>query len=174
VLSHILYAQVEGGPAAGRPPDREDHVTPRAWSLTLAVGLGLGALGSGVRPADPAPGERVTVRVGHQATVGGTGLAIRFVGVPEDSRCPRPADCAWRGNARVELDVAAGAARPARIALHTLLKDHRSQYSPVDRYPHQAPHAGFLIRLVELEPYPVLGQPIRLDEYEVTLVVSRH
>jgi hypothetical protein len=149
---------------------------PVRW---IAFALALGLVAPGGVPAaraddsTPAPEEWVRVHVGRQAAVPGDDLTIRFVAVTEDSRCPRPADCAWRGSARVELDVAAGTGRPARIVLHTLLKDHRSRYSPVDRYPHQARHAGFEIRLVELEPYPVVGRRIQPDEYEVTLAVLR-
>jgi hypothetical protein len=150
-------------------------VTLPVRSIAAALGLGLAVLAAGppARAADPGPVERVVVRVGHEAVVSGTDLRIRLVAVTEDSRCPRPADCAWRGNGRVELDVAAGGARPTRIALHTLLKDHRSPYSPVDRYPFQARYAGLDIRILDLDPYPERDRPIRPDEYQVTLAVSR-
>ncbi|UCC49813.1 MAG: hypothetical protein JSV41_06555 [Gemmatimonadota bacterium] len=43
--------------------------------------------------------------LGETVTVSGTGLSIRFAGVPEDSRCPPVWYCFWAGNARIELEV---------------------------------------------------------------------
>jgi hypothetical protein len=143
--------------------------------LCAAVALASTALAGAApaRAADPPPGERVALRLGGPAAVTATGLTVRFVAVTEDSRCPRPASCVWRGNARVELDVAAPGAPPARVALHTLHKDYQSRYAPIDQHPYQVRYAAFVIRIVDLTPYPEVDRTIRPEDYEVTLAVSR-
>ena len=44
-----------------------------------------------------------TLFVRERAQLGN--LQIRFIGVPEDSRCPLDVECVWAGNAKIVLGV---------------------------------------------------------------------
>jgi hypothetical protein len=68
------------------------------------------------------PGGDVTLAPGGTARLdGGTALAVTFVGVPTDSRCPTSSHiaCVWAGDAVVTVLVTAPASGPAtRHELH--------------------------------------------------------
>src|ERR1041384_6590460 len=56
----------------------------------------------------PRLGQEFELRIGQRAVIRKTNLTLRFVTVPEDSRCPSDVTCVWAGNARVELLVTNG------------------------------------------------------------------
>lgn len=89
-------------------------------------------------------------------------LQIRFISVPEDSRCPTDVECVWAGNAKIALGVS--------------LKDSTDETtltinSTID--PREALYAGYRIRFVSLKPTPLSGRTINPAEYRVTLIVSK-
>jgi hypothetical protein len=49
--------------------------------------------------------ETVTLKVGQQKTAKMSGLKVKFLGVTEDSRCPKDVDCIWAGNAKVKFRI---------------------------------------------------------------------
>ena len=89
-------------------------------------------------------------------------LQIRFISVPEDSRCPEDVECIWAGNAKIVLGVS--------------LKESTDETtltinSTID--PREALYAGYRIRFVSLKPTPLSGRTINPAEYRVTLIVSK-
>jgi hypothetical protein len=101
-----------------------------------------------------------TLFVRQKAQIGD--LQIRFISVPEDSRCPADVECVWAGNAKIVLGAS--------------LKDSPDETvltlnSTVD--PQEALYAGYRIRFVSLKPAPLSGRTINPAEYRVTLIVSR-
>jgi hypothetical protein len=111
------------------------------------------------------PGKNFVLVAGQEALTADGKLKIKFVSVPEDSRCPKGVNCIWAGNARVVLQVGKTAGKPSNLEL--------------DTNPREATNAagggynGYLIKLVEVAPYPVAEQPVRPRSYTVTLVVSK-
>jgi hypothetical protein len=101
-----------------------------------------------------------TLRDGQQLAVAESGMRIRLLGVPSDSRCAVDVVCVWSGNAVVELEVRAGNVTDT-LALNT----------------HVGAREGivgeYLIRLVSLAPDPVSGTQPDPDAYRATLRVSR-
>ncbi|MEV5827339.1 hypothetical protein AB0L25_17345 [Spirillospora sp. NPDC052242] len=97
--------------------------------LGAAVAGAAGCGAANATPPDgPAPGGDGgrTVRAGEEFTLapGGAartadGFAVRFTGVPEDSRCPQEVDCAWEGDATVTVEITAAGASPVARELHT-------------------------------------------------------
>jgi hypothetical protein len=128
--------------------------------LPLAVAL-FSLLATGFQCGEPVEvslGQPFALKVGQGAVVSSEKLRIRFASVPQDSRCPKGEQCITAGEVRVALEVSAGDAAPAAVELGT------SEEMDV---------AGFQVRLVGLEPYPVSGRPLHPEEYVATLVLRR-
>jgi hypothetical protein len=103
----------------------------------------------------------IELRVGASAPVPGTTSVISFVGVANDSRCPRGVTCIWEGDAVVSLRVQPQQGEPRTIDLHTS-----------DRFDQQTRIDGVTVRLERLEPYPEKDAPVPADAYRVTLRVG--
>jgi hypothetical protein len=97
------------------------------------------------------------LRVGESRSLGP--VSIRFLGVPEDSRCPIDAECPWAGNAVVQLNAehALGEAPAYPLRLNTGLE------------PRSAEAYGLRIRLVALRPERRAGIPVDPRDYRAEL-----
>jgi hypothetical protein len=132
---------------------------PRATVLLAALALSLAACTRTLPAAqdDVGLGEPLRLKVGETARVRGTPLRVRFVGAA-DSRCPADVVCVAAGDATVALAVSgAGAERADTLFLF--------------RQPRSSTYGGYLLELVELDPFPVstVQNPSRV----VTLRVTR-
>jgi hypothetical protein len=116
--------------------------------------------GSGCASAAPAAADpSLVLHVGEKATVDGGGLALSFVGVSEDSRCPKGEQCIAAGRARVSLEATPRNGAAVRFELDTA----RQSETEV---------AGYFITLQSIEPYPVAGRPIPASDYVAKLSVG--
>lgn len=88
-------------------------------------------------------------------------MVVRFVAVPEDSRCPKGEQCIVAGKARVALEISVDGGTPTEVELGTA-----EGHGEMDV-------AGFQVTLAGLAPYPVSGRQIRPEEYVATLVLRR-
>jgi hypothetical protein len=95
--------------------------------------------------------EMVILAVGASVDVAPAGLTITFVRVEDDSRCPTGVTCVWEGDAVVVITVSQGAQAATTLRLHV---------NPASKK-QQAEHAGHVIRLIELTPYPAADSPIK-------------
>ncbi|MFN4218120.1 MAG: hypothetical protein ACK4HB_02375 [Candidatus Bipolaricaulia bacterium] len=89
-------------------------------------------------------------------------LQIRFISVPEDSRCPTNVECVWAGNAKIVLGVSLKESTDETVLTIN---------SNIE--PREALYAGYRIQFVSLKPTPLSGRTINPAEYRVTLIVSR-
>jgi hypothetical protein len=107
------------------------------------------------------PSEAVSVVLAPGQSVSYRSLAVRFVGVTADSRCPADATCLqfWAGDATVVVE-ASGAGAQAR---HELLINDTSK--------RRVSHGGFVLELTALSPYPLASRPIAAGDYRATIVV---
>jgi hypothetical protein len=126
--------------------------------LVLACLIGITGCGSDsvVGPTVPL-NQTFTLAVGEMATIDRTRLAVQFVGVTGDSRCPADVVCVQGGDATVHVRVIEGGASRA-YELHT---GDSSRAFVV--------HAGIRFELVSLQPYPFRGRPVAPAEYRTTL-----
>jgi hypothetical protein len=106
-------------------------------------------------PSDPGT---FTLAPGGSASYGA--LAIRFIGVESDSRCPAAALCIQQGDAEVRLEATV---RRQTTPLTLRVNDPERR---------RIAHRGYLIELTALEPYPFSTDPIPAADYRVTLVIS--
>jgi hypothetical protein len=106
-------------------------------------------------------GEEFSMKTGQEVVLKEEKLRIRFRSVPQDSRCPTGVVCGWAGNGEVLLEVVRKNKRQVVTKLNTLLE------------PKEIAYKGFKIRLVALNPYPKVNEPIDQKDYEATLIVTR-
>jgi hypothetical protein len=111
------------------------------------------------------PGKNFVLRVGQEVLTVDGKLKIKFLSVPEDSRCPKGVNCIWAGNARIVLQVGKLTGKPVILEL--------------DTNPRSTTHTAeggfglYQIKLIEVAPYPLNGQTIAPRSYAATLMVSK-
>jgi uncharacterized Zn finger protein len=109
--------------------------------------------------------ENFVLRVGQEVLVADQKLSVKFVSVPEDSRCPKGVNCIWAGNVRVQLQVTKTKSKPVKVELNL---------NPRDFPDGEAGGSGdYKIKLVKVDPYPVADQPIKAGDYTATLSISK-
>jgi hypothetical protein len=99
-------------------------------------------------------GKDFTLRPGQSIRLAGTRSILKFVAVPEDSRCPPQVQCIWAGNAKLSLRL-----DDAPFAINTTLE------------PHEAVVLGYHFSLVRLTQRP-LGDTVSTN-YSATLRVTK-
>ena len=102
--------------------------------------------------------REASIPVGRTASIV-EDVAVRFVEVTGDSRCPADALCIQGGDAIVKLQVMVDG-RHSDVELHT------GNTRPVSTQ-------GLTIELLQLMPYPFSSGPIEPNDYEATIRVSR-
>ena len=109
-------------------------------------------------PVSPTPIDRRVVLAPGEAAPIASGLALRFLRVDGDSRCPADALCVLGGDAVVRIEIVADG-QTAERELHT------GNNQPVT-------YGGLRIELLQLAPYPFSARPIEPGEYRATLLVT--
>ncbi|XOF33361.1 MAG: hypothetical protein ACL93V_15365 [Candidatus Electrothrix sp. YB6] len=126
--------------------------------LFILAGCG-GTGGTGGIGGDVELPFTVDLRAGASTRIN-SDLTIRFVGVTNESRCPTGAQCAWAGNAEVELALSGSG-------------DQVTHLNTGAQYPRTEKYHGYTITLQELKPYPVAGQTISPGSYTAVLVIAQ-
>lgn len=85
--------------------------------------------------------ETLSIRLGQSGLADKGKVAIKFVAIVEDSRCPVGTTCVWAGNAKVKLAVSRGKNRRT-VEVNTALD------------PKFVTVFGYKIRIAELTPRP--------------------
>ena len=133
----------------------------KAATILLLLGTLFG-LAQDPIPTRRAPlDEEFTLKNGQQVIVEGEKLTLRFSSLFEDSRCPSSVTCVSAGNAAIILDVSRKKKKAVQAMLNTTLDPQGVEYR------------GFKIRMVALNPYPVIPGPKDPSEYEAILIVSK-
>ena len=117
----------------------------KAWAMIAGCCLA-GCVGAQPstqsRISSPALGQRFDLALTHRATIADGGLTLVFIGVKEDSRCPRGAQCIWAGRTSITVNASKPGSAPKSLTL-ALPK------------PATADYAGYTVTLIALEPRPV-------------------
>ena len=67
------------------------------------------------------PAQKISIRTGETKSVIGSKLNVKFLGVVEDSRCPKGTTCIWAGNAKVSIRVWKKNQKPVDLELNSTL-----------------------------------------------------
>ena len=87
------------------------------------------------------------------------GLALSFVKIISDSRCPINANCVWEGEATVELAIGD---QTLTLSLHAGHPEKSTGKA-----------GDYTVKLLEVSPYPELGKDIPAGAYEIKLEVTK-
>jgi hypothetical protein len=98
-------------------------------------------------------------------------LKITFIGVKNDSRCPKGALCIWAGDAEVLLRVRVEGQLPQIVRVHTNLKPQIVVISAVAPGKVGVPKS-YSIRIAGLTPQPKVGKKLRQSDYRLGLSIS--
>jgi hypothetical protein len=133
--------------------------------VILAAATALLACGGGDDSSEPLIefplGGEVKLGLGQAGSISSEGVRLQFREVSEDSRCPLNALCIQAGKATVQVEASKSGVGSQTVAVTVGSGDGFSLF------------AGYRIQLVQLDPYPVAGQPIVPANYVATLKVSR-
>lgn len=127
----------------------------KAILITLILTLGMTVT------AQAGKAEKVTLRIGQQKTAVRGDLKIKFLAVPEDSRCPVNANCIWAGNAKVRIKVT------DRRGLTKTFEVNTTQGPQGDQF------GGYAITISSLTPQPGTNGRIDGSRYRLVLSVER-
>jgi hypothetical protein len=108
-------------------------------------------------------GNPFQLRINHTAIILPDNLSIRFVDVPEDSRCPAFVACVWQGQVTVSLNFTESSLPSSFSLLNFTLGPLPLNSSAKDIY-------SRTIVLQQVEPYPVREQKITTSDYTITLI----
>lgn len=139
--------------------NRTKRITP--LMLLPMIFLAVVATGCDVLTGEQQYGEEFRLPVGNRALVSNDAL-IRFVEVVGESRCPTGAVCVWEGDAEVLLELKRTGFEPKRFTLHT--NESMTNDTVVD---------GVSVRMLRLDPYPVVGEKSDPKAYVATLLLDR-
>ena len=125
-----------------------------AWS-----GLAIGAAGAEVASRPPGP-PTVTLQFDQQLILQ-SGYRIDWREV-SDSRCPKNVTCVWAGEVTIRI---------AAWLDHTFLGTYVLALRPDDPAAAQVTVGRQILRLLKVEPYPVLGRLPSRGDYRAVLAV---
>lgn len=129
--------------------------------VVLAILPSIGCAGPGQITASL--GQQFTLGAGQMAAITGDNLSIRFIEVITDSRCPSNVVCIWQGEVSCLTEITKTGAPPYRVVLTQPGLSGESAKQAFDGY-----QVSF-----KVEPYPVAGQAIPKDKYQLVLTVIK-
>ncbi len=88
-------------------------------------------------------------------------IEITFLKVVEDGRCPKGAECVWEGNGRVQILIKYNGTASEIKDLNTALE------------PQRVSAGDFFIGLLDLQPYPEVGETITPEKYRIRLIIEK-
>lgn len=142
------------------PETLDQKITPFDYTVTLVIH-------QASPPAVVNKNEGFPLRAGQSVTIAGENVAVKFVRVAGDSRCPYMVTCAVRGNAAVEATLEFADGTTQSYVLNT------DDSKPNQRIPDTGDYG---MELVALTPYPradSASKSIAPEDYEATFVVRR-
>jgi hypothetical protein len=116
----------------------------------------------GGSPASPVPAPleldvEGTLPAGATVPVKGTDMQVTFVGVTEDSRCPKDVSCVWAGEVNVKLSVKLGT-QPA--VEREVLEGRAAVIEP------------YRVTVTRVLPEPLSDKKPQPGDYRINLIVS--
>jgi hypothetical protein len=103
-----------------------------------------------------------SLSIGQSAELRSEQIAVQFVQIEEDSRCPRGAMCIWQGRVRSSLRITDAGNSSTLVLIQPGLsseygKDTYGRYDITSR----------------VEPYPELGSKIAKGDYRLFLTIRK-
>lgn len=106
--------------------------------------------------------EPFSLKAGQTAYLQSEGILVKFVSVPEDSRCPSDVVCVWAGRVTATVQLQKGSG-----PLQTLNLTSEGGIEKAESFD------GYKVSLVKMDPYPKSTAQIGASGYQATLRVSK-
>lgn len=103
--------------------------------------------------------DSATIGVGETVVFEKNGVAVTYVGLEGDSRCPIGVTCVWEGDGSVRIRLDAGASTVEGV-LHTTLE------------PRSLTIGGHTVSLIDVLPRPVYEKPVAPSETRILVRVA--
>ena len=107
-------------------------------------------------------GDGFSIAVGQSASIDGEDLAIKFVGVIADSRCPLDVQCIWQGEVACLVEITYSGTGQQRVLT----------YPGLTQEPSEAQFGSYQFTF-SVDPYPEAGKEIEKSEYRLNLLVAK-
>ncbi len=106
-------------------------------------------------------GQEFTLSTGQSIMIAGENVAIKFVEVISDSRCPRGATCIWAGEASCLIEITNSESTYRKVLTQPGLSG-----------PFQTDFQEYEITF-DLQPYPQVGQETENKDYHLQLEIGK-
>lgn len=103
-------------------------------------------------------GDSFKVKVGEMAACTCKEVAIQFVAVTEDSRCPKNTNCVWAGEIKTSIMING--------------TTHEMKLGAEEKGSAKIEVGNYSVQLLEVSPYPEAGQKIEPGSYAAKLIVE--
>ena len=107
-------------------------------------------------------GDSFSLAVGQSASVDGEDLAIKFIDVIADSRCPSGVQCIWQGEVACLVEITYSGTGQEKVLT----------YPGLTQEPSKAQFGSYQFTF-SVEPYPEAGKEIKKSEYRLNLLVTK-
>ena len=91
-------------------------------------------------------------------------IGIKFLNVTEDSRCPTGVTCIWQGKSTIIVNVIKNNQNLGNSGLTSGLGSNNATITIP---------GGYLLQVIQVEPYPTSGKSIPISNYVVTFALSK-
>ncbi len=125
---------------------------PLSFPDASAIEQGIGKLGYPLK-----------LHIGQTMMIEPVGIAINFVKVVQDSRCPSDVTCVWQGEVTILVNITNSKKIAGSFNLTSRAGEDDLGAKTFDRY---------RIKLLQVEPYPISAKKIEPIDYTATLIVS--
>lgn len=118
-------------------------------------------------PVDDNPsyelGQQIHIKYDETVIIKSEGLSVKFSKVTEDSRCPSDVTCIWAGRAVVVVSISRDGNELGELTLAKGAGDEELSTGSI---------GGYSIKLMNVSPYPISTQEIKLSQYVIIVIVT--
>jgi hypothetical protein len=107
-------------------------------------------------------GDSFSLTVGQSASIDGDDLAIKFIDVIADSRCPSGVECIWQGEVACLVEITHSGTGQEKVLTYPGLTQELSKAQ-----------FGSYQFTFSVEPYPEAGEEIEKSAYRLNLSVTK-
>jgi len=107
-------------------------------------------------------GDSFSLAIGQSASIDGEDLAIKFIDIIADSRCPLDVVCIWQGEVACLVEITYSGTGQQKVLT----------YPGLTQEPSEAQFGSYQFTF-SVDPYPEAGKEIEKSEYRLNLLVSK-
>jgi hypothetical protein len=107
-------------------------------------------------------GESFTLAVGQSASIDGEDLAVEFIDIIADSRCPLDVQCIWQGEVACLVEITYSGTGQQKVLT----------YPGLTQEPSETQFGSYQFTF-SVDPYPEAGKETKKDEYRLNLLITR-